>query len=65
MTRFGLLPRRTSRPSINPCRAKWSRMTVAIEDGARVDSNTMTGMFPTGFFFSAVAMPVRASKSGP
>ena len=35
ITRFGLLPSRMSRPSISPYRAKCSRMTVVIDDGAK------------------------------
>ena len=46
MTRFGLLPSKTSRPSTRPCAANFSRTTVSILEGASVLSNTTNGTLP-------------------
>ncbi len=65
MTRFGLLPRRISRPSINPYFRKCSEITVAIDEGANVDSKMMRGTLPLGLLRSASARSVNPPNRGP
>src|SRR6186713_2648773 len=65
MTRFGLLPSMTSRPSINPYFAKNGAMTLCIVEGASVDSMMTSGRVPGGRLRSASATPSSASISGP
>ena len=48
MTRFGLLPSRTSRPSMSPWLAKNGRMMLCIVDGASVDSMITSGRVAFG-----------------
>ncbi len=65
ITRLGLLPSSTSRPSTSPCVANRSRTRVVIVEGARVDSKMITGTLPAGRSRRAAARPSSASNSGP